>query len=159
VLLEFGAEEMEEDMNVAEFVVNELDEYQFEDPVFQQIFDIYEDHAEAGDVPKLHNLKHHEKEDIQQKVIELLSLHHDVSDNWSRMHDIFIEDKSVIYKMDVKSSVCRLLLKKIRKEIETNRRELEKNESDEKMTKLLVVRKQLKEMELTLTKQLNTVIY
>lgn len=98
-------EEQEEKINVAESIVSDIsgDKIAFENPVYQKIFNIYQNFIQEGTIQDQSFFIQHEDREISQVSIDLVSEPFELSDNWKKSYKIYTPLESnrlgkVIYK-------------------------------------------------------------
>lgn len=138
VLLEYGQEAYTEELNVAEFVLNELDALKDDfgirsnvmGKVYQDIISFYRSKVdEEGTVPSSQMLIHHPDEKVRQTCVDILAQNYQLSDNWEKRHGIITEE--VAYRNDVLSAVCRYMLKLLMYELDNVGNELKETKDIE----------------------------
>jgi len=92
-------------------------------------------------------------------VVGLMDTRYELSVNWKEHYDGPIPTRETTYKEEVLSTLTYLKLRKIKRLIEENQRDLEKAKSTEEQLNLLQTHQHLKQLEMELTKNYGTVIY
>lgn len=92
-------------------------------------------------------------------AVSLLTEKHSISPNWEKYYKGEILDREDMYREEVISSMTYLKLKKIKRLILENQRDLENNPSEDDMIILLQTHRHLKELEMDLMKNIGTVIF
>ena len=91
-------------------------------------------------------------------VVSLIEFPYEVSANWQNVYEVPVPAKEDIYKSDIASTITYLELKKIKKLIDVNQKELETIPSAERQLLLMQTHVKLKELETNITKKLGAVI-
>lgn len=157
VLLEFGLRPWDETTNMADFIFAELDHFHFETPTLEKLYEEYKSWYQKGLEPTTKTMLYHEDDEIRNLVISISVFPFELSQNWDQV----LEGMNIVHrdtsKQDVMMSVNYYKLKRIKKMIEENQRDIETASIDD-FKKLLEVHKYLKEAERAITNQLGTVI-
>lgn len=91
-------------------------------------------------------------------VTSILEFPYEVSKGWQEHFEMPVPTKEETYKQEVFSTVNYLQLKKIKKLISINQKDLEQSYNPEEQLNLLQTHKLLKDMEIDMTRQIGTVI-
>ena len=82
-----------------------------------------------------------------------------LSQNWKEVYEGKIDTREDLYKEEVFSTVNYLKLRKIKRLMDENQRDLEKTKDPEEQLVLLQIHQHLKQMEIELAKNIGTVIF
>jgi DNA primase len=157
VLLEYGLRPWDETRTMADYIFEELEQFHFDNPQLEELFEEYKKWYGQGLEPTTKTLLYHENEALRNLVVSISVFPFELSQKWDEVMEtmnIVNRDTSV---QDVLMSVNFYKLRKIKKMFDENQRDMEYASLDEQM-KLIEVHKHLKEIERELTKQLGTVI-
>ena len=88
-----------------------------------------------------------------------MDVNYEVSPNWKEHYDGVILTREDLYKEEVFSTLNYLKLRKIKRMIDENQKDLSKPHSDEEQLILLQTHQHLKNLERELTQKLGTVIF
>jgi DNA primase len=157
-LLEFGLMEWAEDLTVAQHMLEQLDLDLFDNQGLVDIIHMYRAWYEAGLNPSPRTFLYHEDKAISSLVISLMDAPHELSTRWKTNFEVYVPSREESYKQEVESSLRYLQLRKIKRMIEENQRDLEKPHTEEQLIVFLEVHKRLKQMEKDLMIHLGTVI-
>ena len=158
-LIEFGLKPWDENKKVAEYIFEEIDDAGlFENKTLVQIFEMYKTWYQEGLEPTARNFLYHEDQSIGAYVVGLMEFPYEVSPNWSEHYEGKIATREDLYKEETLSTITYLKLRKIKRMIEENQRDLEKPHSREEQMMLLQTHQHLKQMETALTRVFGTVI-
>ena len=136
LLLEFGhkyytdtnEEGEEREINVAEMIAYhlEIDELEFENPTFRQIYKHFEEALDDGNFKKLSYFVNHPNPDVAKFCIDVMSSPHELSPNWMEKKQIYVKSekdhlkKSVINSIfSYKLSILEISLKNLKLELKT----------------------------------------
>jgi len=158
-LLEFGLKSWEEEKKVADYIFEEFDDHSlFDNKKLVNIIDTYKIWYQEGIEPSARNFLYHENQELSTLVVGIMDFPYELSPNWKDHFEGKIATREDLYKEETLSTITYLKLRKIKRMIEENQKDLEKPHSSEEQMMLLQTHKHLKQMELMLTKQLGTVI-
>ena len=142
---------------MAEYVFEELEQFHFDVPEFEQLYQQYKTQYEAGLEPSAKTWLYHPDEQIRQIVVNITMTPHELSQKWDEvMEGMNIVNRDVSAQ-DVQLSIHYFKLRKLKKMLEENQRDMETATGDALMS-LIMIHKQLKEFEQQITSQLGTVI-
>jgi DNA primase len=157
-LLEFGTKPWDESQRVADYVFTELDQEMIDNKELVRIIEIYKAWYEEGIEPGPKNFLYHEDQQLSKLVLTVMDFPYELSPNWSEHYDGKILTREDLYREEVASTLNYLKLRKIKRLIEMNQKDLEKNHTPEEQLVLIQTHQHLKMMETDLTRQLGTVI-
>jgi DNA primase len=156
-LIEFGLKQWDDEIRVADYI---LDEYAdvIDNPRLLQIVVIYRTWFLEKLEPTAKNFLYHEDLQLSADVVSLLDFPYELSNNWKDHYDGKIFTREELYQEEVKSTMNYLKLRKIKRLIEENQRDLEKLHTSDEQLVLLQTHQHLKHLETELTRQMGTVI-
>ncbi|MBS1495461.1 MAG: DNA primase [Bacteroidetes bacterium] len=162
-LIEFGNYTWAENQTVAEFLFgqvadNELDKM-IDNKALLNIYNIYKIWYEEGLKPTSKSFLYHEDRDLNSLVISLMDANTEISPNWKEHFEGHIATREELFREEVLSTLNYLKLRKIKKMIEENQRDMEHAGTENDQILYLQTHQQLKQMEMELTKQIGTVIF
>jgi len=162
-LLEFGLKQWKEGQSVADHIFLEIDDNQLEEMIDnKQLIELvktYKSWYDAGLEPTAKTFLYHEDNTISTLVIKVMDYTSEISPNWTRKFEGKILSREDLYKEEVFSTINYLKLRKIKRMIEENQLEMEKEQKSSEQMVFLQIHQHLKKMEIELTRQLGTVIY
>jgi DNA primase len=156
-LLEYGLLAWDEEISMAEYVFNELDQFHFDNPLLEELFETYKKMFAEGLNPNTKTMLYHSNESIRNLVIQLSMQNHELSTNWDEIMEGMNILNRDISKQDILMSVNYYKLRKLKKMFEENQRDMEHAPIAEQM-RLIELHQHLKSIEREITKQLGTVI-
>jgi DNA primase len=158
-LIEFGLKEWTEEKRVADFILEEfLDEHLVEDVSLIHIMEIYQAWYKAGIEPTSKNFLYYEDQQVSAVVVGLMDFPYELSPNWKQHFEGKIPTRDDLYREEIYSTVNYLKLRKIKKMIEENSKDLDKKTSAEEQMVVIQTHQHLKQMEMELLKTIGTVI-
>ncbi len=157
VLLLYGLHEWDTETTVAQYIFSVLMEFQFEVPLMEKFFNEFQSIYQQGLEPTMQSFLYHEDEQIRNHTLEICSFPFELSQRWNE----YLESRHNIHtpnsKQDVAHSVNYFKLRKVKKMMEENQRDLETATGDS-IKKFLEIHKHLKQVEMELTRQIGAVI-
>jgi len=162
-LLEFGLRKWDEEKTVADYILAEAEENNFEELIDNKqllwVIKAYKTFYDQGLEPTPKTFLYNEDTTMSALVIGLMDEPHELSPNWKEVFEGKIATRDDLYKEEVFSTINYLKLRKIKRMIEENQRDLEKFHTPDEQITLLQVHQHLKKAEIELTQQLGTVIF
>ena len=159
-LLDFGQLPYNEEETVAGFIIRELKINEITLlPLLDKLLQCYIQWQHEGIEPGTRNFLYHEDADISSVAVSLQELKYEISPRWKEEpHELSIPTREERYIEEVDSVMTYFKLKKIKILIEQNHRDFENITDAEKLNDFLATHKELKEIEMALTKKLGSVI-
>jgi DNA primase len=142
---------------MADFIFEELEEFHFDNPDLEKLYEEYKTWYVRGLEPTTKTMLYHENETLRNLVVSISVNPYELSQKWDEVMESMNIVNRDTSKQDVQMSVNYYKLRKVKKMIEENQRDIEKA-AYEDFKLLHEVHKHLKDMEKELTKQLGTVI-
>jgi DNA primase len=84
-------EETQEEIKLADYVLHEIGEAEFQSPLLNKILALYREEYADGRIPETSYFTSHPDADIQQQVVTWLSPKYELSENWAKF-EIFIPE-------------------------------------------------------------------
>jgi DNA primase len=160
-LLEFGLLPWTEEQTVADYILQEKEAWDLiELPELTEIVTLYKIMLNEGEQPEIKRFMYHENPMISRVAVSLQDIRYELSHNWKKEpFSIVVPTREELYREELTSVLLYLKLRKVKKLIEENQRDIKNNENEEDMTTLLKTHQYLKNTERELTKLLGTVIF
>ncbi|RTL56152.1 MAG: DNA primase [Sphingobacteriales bacterium] len=159
-LIEFGLQQWDDNRRVADYIFEENVEHEMIDNKnLLRVIETYKTWYDAGLEPTSKNFLYHDDLQLSTLVVSLMDMSHELSPNWKDHYDGKIFTREELYKEEVFSSLNYLKLRKIKRLIDTNQKDMDKPHSNDEQLMMLQTHKALKDMEMELTKQMGTVIF
>jgi len=162
-LLEFGLKQWNEEEKVADHVFKEIEANQLEDLIdnkeLVKVLQTYRAWYNAGIEPTAKNFLYHDNLEMSSLVVSIMDFNYEISPNWKEHFEGHIPTREDLFKEEVFSTLNYLKLKKIKRMMDENQRDLERSAVAEEQMILVQTHQHLKQMEIELTKQLGTVIF
>ncbi|MDL5045698.1 DNA primase [Oscillatoria amoena NRMC-F 0135] len=146
------------EQRVIDFLLNELDDVAFTNPVYRQIFDVFKNGSATGDrVDNFYFLENGSAE-VKKAVADLITSRYESSPHWSdKYHIYFPHERDVIHNVAL-NNVLRLKFRLIQKMMEDNLAEMKGEHDDRKIDHHLSVHEQLKSAEKEIADVLGIVV-
>jgi DNA primase len=158
-LLEFGLKEWEPDKTVADHLLPEcIDEEMITNTALLNIVNTYKAWYEKGLEPTPKNFLYSDNLEMSRMVVSLIEFPYEVSPNWLNTYEMPVRSREDNYKEEIISTLSYLELKKIKKLIDLNQKELETSTLPERQLLLMQTHVRLKDLETQITKDIGAVI-
>ena len=158
-LIEFGLKEWEPGRKVAALILEECAEQQLvEDLSLLPVIELYRKWYEEGLAPGAKDFLYHQDQQLSAIVVTLLEFPHELSPNWKDHYEGKILTREELYREEILSTLSYLKLRKIRRLIEENQRDLASSGSPEQQLVVIQTHQHLKQLERELLKTVGTVI-
>ena len=162
-LLEFGLKNWNEELKVADYILKEIEENQLEELIDNKelvgILHTYKAWYDAGIEPTAKNFLYHEDQQMSSLVVSIMDFNYEISPNWKEHFEGHIATREELFAEEVFSTLNYLKLRKIKRLMDENQRDLEKATLAEDQMILVQTHQHLKQMEIELTRQMGTVIF
>jgi DNA primase len=159
LLLNYADKSVEEH-KLTEFIMQELDDVTFTNPVYKQIYEAFKNGAILGNIPDSNSFLKGSSPEIKNTVTELITTRYDLSKNWHNKN-IYISNESDIINELALSNVLRLKFRMVQKMMEENLQKIKEAESGgswEQLEQALIDQTGLKDAERELAKMLGIVV-
>jgi DNA primase len=161
-LLEFGLKEWNEETTVANYIFQEMDDNDLESMIENKnltaIINLYKTWYKEGKNPTDKDFLYYEDANLNNLVINLMDSQTEISANWFKKFEGKIATREDLFREEVISTLTHFKLRKLKKLIDENQRELEKTNDSNEQFIFLKTHMILKQEEQILTKALGTVI-
>ncbi|MBL0359420.1 MAG: DNA primase [Chitinophagaceae bacterium] len=162
-LLEFGLKQWNEEQTVAQHIFTEAEANNFDELIdnkkLLELMKFFKASYDEGLEPTAKTFLYNENLELSTLVVNLMDDQHEISPNWKEVFEGKINTREDLYKEEVFSCLNYLKLRKIKRLMDENQRDLEKHHTSEEQMVLLQVHQHLKKAEIELTQQLGTVIF
>lgn len=162
-MIEFGLKPWDEEQTVAEYLFAEFDQNDmhevFDNQKLLEIMDLYRKWYAEGLQPTDKDFLYHENKSLHELIIRVMETNVEISPNWKNFYEGHIPTREELYREEVRGTLNYLKLRKIKRQIELNQRDMENETNPEQQFALVQTHAFLKNMEMQLTRQLGTVVY
>ncbi|WP_298299363.1 DNA primase [Hydrotalea sp.] len=156
-LLEHGLKQWDENITMADFVFQEIENFEIENTLIHQTIQEYRQLYEQEQQPDAKTFLYHENSAIRKLVITITVSPFELSQKWDeKIEGLNITNRDVAHQ-DILLSVDYFKLRKIKKMFVQNQKDME-NAGIEEQMRLIEVHKHLKAIERELTQKIGTVI-
>jgi DNA primase len=152
------AEQSYTDQKLVDFMMTELEDVEFTNPVYKAIYDGFRQGAEKGEVVDTLYFMEHSTDIVKNTVAELTTARYETSKHWADKYHIYFPHEREILNDVAYSNVLRLKFRMIQKLIEDNLQEMKKVSGEEDLEKYFTIHEQLKNAERELASVLGIVI-
>ncbi|MFI5151930.1 MAG: DNA primase [Chitinophagales bacterium] len=158
-LLEFGLKTWNDEQRVADFLLGEsIDHEMIDNLQLLRIFETYKSWYEQGLEPTSKNFLYHEDQAMSAQVVSILDFPYELSPNWKDHFEGKIFTRDDLYKEEVLGTLNYLKLRKIKKLIDLNQKDLINSASAEEQHTYMQTHQHLKKMEREILENYGTVI-
>jgi len=162
-LLEFGLRDWNAEMKVVDYVFKEIEDNQLDELIdnkeLVRILQTYKAWYDGGIEPDPKNFLYHDDLQMSALVVSIMDFSYEVSPNWKEHFEGHIPTREDLFREEVFSTLNYLKLRKIKRLMDENQRDLERSTIAEDQMVLVQTHQHLKQMEIELTRQLGTVIF
>ena len=162
-LLEFGLKNWNEEQKVADHIFKEIEENQLEELIdnkeLVRILQTYKAWYQAGIETTAKNFLYHEDQQMSSLVVSIMDFNYEISPKWKEHFEGHIATREDLFAEEVFSTLNYLKLRKIKRLMDENQRDMEKSTVVEEQMLLVQTHQHLKQMEIELTRQLGMVIF
>ncbi len=158
LLLNYGHNELEDNYKLYQYLLEELSEVEFTDPLYKEIFEIFKKEHDNGNTIDNQYFIHHGSGEVKQAVIDLTSVRREVSPIWTDKYQIHVPHEQDTLDHTVYQNITRLKRNIIQKLIDENMENLKNVTDPVEMDRLFDIQKRLKASEMELSKILGIVI-
>lgn len=162
-LLEFGTKNWDDEQKVATYIFKEIELNQLDELIdnkeLVKILHTYKAWCNEGIEPTAKNFLYHDNLQMSSLVVSIMDFNYEISPKWKEHFEGHLPTREDLFKEEVFSTLNYLKLKKIKRLIDENQRDLEKSTVSEEQMIFIQTHQHLKQMEIELTKILGTVIF
>ena len=115
---------------IGPFMIAELNDVEFEQPVCKQFVAIYKEQTENGILPDEQYFIHYPDKQVVDLSVTMLATRYALSDNWYEMHKIHVPDEQANMKATILKAIFHLKKQKINKILEKLRTDLQNTPSE-----------------------------
>lgn len=119
LLLNYANQSVDE-QKLSSFLLNELEDVEFANPVFKQIFEDYKNGLAKGTVPDNQFFLHQASEPVKRAVTDLITNRYETSTHWGDKYKIFFPKENDILNQMALTNVLRLKFRVVQKMMDDN---------------------------------------
>lgn len=162
-LMEFGTRPWDESITVADHVFKEIDENGLNEMIdnkqLVRMIDVYKEMYKKGEDPGPKSFLYHPDQQLNQIAVSLMdNSNFEISHHWKTSFDRHTPSRDEVYREEVMSCMNYIKLRKIKRLIAENQRDMERSTNAEEQLGLVEVHQHLKELEMQLARNIGTVI-
>ena len=158
-LIEFGLKEWQPGKAVADYLLYEcIDDELITNKGLLKIVNIYKTWYEQKLEPTAKNFLYSDDLEMSRMVVSMIEFPYEISPNWLTTYEMPVPTREDNYKEEIISTLSYLELKKLKKLIEQNQKELEEASSPDRQLLLIQTHVRLKDLETKITKDIGAVI-
>jgi DNA primase len=157
ILLNY-AESTYEEQRLMDFLLTELEDVEFTNPIYKEIYDAFRQGAERGEVIDTFYFMEHGSESVKKTVTELITTRYETSKNWSEKYHIHFPNEKEVLQEVALSNVLRLKFRLIQKLMDENLQQMKLAVDETDLDKYFTIHEQLKNAEKDLASVLGIVI-
>jgi DNA primase len=103
LLILYGRIELEANISVSHYLLHEVEDIKFENPLYSLVLDIFRQRFTFGEIPDTNYFLQHLDPDVQQLTIDFCSNKHHLSENWEK-HEIKVPtDEEILHNTAFKA--------------------------------------------------------
>ncbi len=158
-LLDYGLKPWDEGRRVADYIFEEsVEQGMIDNKELVRIMDYYKGWYDEGLEPTSKNFLYHEDQGLSAIVVSVMDFAYELSAKWNQHFDGKMPTVEDIYRNDVRSAINYLKIRKIRRLLDENQRDMQKPHNSDELMVLLQTHMALKKMEQDMIKANGTVI-
>ena len=160
LLILAGNEEFNEESKCADIILENIMEYDWENPLLQKVFNHYVDFKQQNKIyPGIKHFVQHADQLFQDIASEAAFMDSNISENWSKKTGRIVSSE-IDYSKDISSSIKHLEIRKLQSLMKENQKKMkQKDLSQEEAIEYLKIHKKLNERIKELSLRLGIVIY
>jgi DNA primase len=133
-----------EEQKLVDFMLTELEEVEFSNPIYNKIYSMFREAATRNEVVDTMYFMEHGSTEIKNIVADLTTPRYEASEHWSeKYHIYFPREKELIHDLAY-TNVLRLKFRLIQKLMEDNLSEMKKISDESDLEKYFTIHEQLK---------------
>lgn len=152
------AESQYEDQRLKDFILTELEDVEFSDPIYREIYQMFRKGAAHRESPDIYYFMENGSAEVKNAVAELTTHRYETSKHWSdKYHIYFPHEREIIHDVAY-SNILRLKFRVIQKLMEENLARMKAATSDTELEECFTIHEQLKGAEREIAEILGIVI-
>ncbi len=157
LLINYGLNKIEEEHHLYEFLLKELEDVEFQTPVYNKIFEIFKDQLKEGHIIDADYYIQNSPPEIKNEIIELITQRYEISDNWGNKK-IYVPKEEELLNRSAYENIIRLKHKVIKKLLDDNMKEMKRLNDDDEIERLQKVNIELNKIKVELGKKLGIIV-
>ncbi len=157
LLINYGLNEIEEELLLYEFIISELEDINFQTPVYKTIFETFKENLKKGHVIDADYFLKYGAENVKKEVVDLVANPYEISANWS-IKNIYVPTEKELLSKSVFDNIIRLKYQIVSRLIDENITEIKENKQTDDLDRLLKINIELKKIKSELAKKLGIIV-
>ena len=157
LLINYGLNKIEEEHHLYEFLLKELEDVEFQTPVYNAILEIFKDQLKEGHIIDADYYIQNSPQEIKNEVIDLITQRYEISDNWGSKK-IYVPKEEELLNRSAYENIIRLKHKVIKKLLDDNMKEMKRLKDDDEIERLQKVNIELNKIKVELGKKLGIIV-
>ena len=157
LLINYGLNKIEEEHHLYEFLLKELEDVEFQTPVYNAILEIFKDQLKEGHIIDADFYIQNSPQEIKNEVIDLITQRYEISDNWGNKK-IYVPKEEELLNRSAYENIIRLKHKVIKKLLDDNMKEMKRLKDDDEIERLQKVNIELNKIKVELGKKLGIIV-
>lgn len=153
LLINYGLNKIEEEHHLYEFLLKELEDVEFQTPIYNAILEIFKNQLKEGHIIDSDYYIQNSPEEIKNEIIDLVTQRYEISDNW-RNKKIYVPREEELLNRSAYDNIIRLKHKIIKKLLDENMKEMKRLRDDDEIERLQRVNIELNKINLDLARNL-----
>jgi len=163
LLVNYGSHILpDQEISLSKYLLSEVEELEFNTPLYSKILKIYRDALIKGEVPTVDHFIGLGDVEVQKEVIDMVTIRYEVSVHWEGKHKIVINKETDDLSLTAYKSILRLKKKMVNKMMDEAKQKLKiaENEhlADDKIAGFQELYFELKKVQLEIDRELGIVI-
>ncbi len=157
LLINYGLNKIEEEHHLYEFLLKELEDVEFQTPVYNKILEIFKDQLKEGHIIDADYYIQNSTPEIKNEIIDLITQRYEISNNWGNKK-IFVPREEELLNRSAYENIIRLKHKIIKKLLADNMKEMKRLKDDDEIERLQKVNIELNKIKVELGKKLGIIV-
>jgi DNA primase len=133
-----------EEQKLVDFMLTELDEVEFSDPIYNEIYRMFREGASKSETVDTMYFMEHGSSEVKSMVADLTTPRYEASEHWSGKYSIFFpREKELVHDLAY-TNVLRLKFRLIQKLMEDNLAEMKNVKDEDDLERYFTIHEQLK---------------
>lgn len=131
-------------------ILRNMEDVEIDNQLYNKVLQEYKNFYVKDDYITQAHFINHEVQEVRELTIDILQSPYELSDNWLKMHDVLISNKSTLVQRDILKTISMLKLKKIVKmkmEIEAHIMELQNVNTEDAIAEITLCQKEIVELQ------------
>ena len=156
-MINYGLNKFEEEHQLYEFMLKELEDVEFQTPIYNRILSIFRENLKEGHIVDADYFIENAPEDIKKEIIDMITQRYEISDNWENKK-IYVPKEEELLTRSAYENIIRLKHKIIKKLLEDNMNEIKQLKDEEEIERLQRVNIELNKIKIDLGKKLGIIV-